>query len=403
MRRTGARTPQDRTTAQPRRVTQVAGPSSSPRRPSRRTCLEVSLNWRPIPLPDSSGIAHALSARPSTLQRNLLLDLSAAVGLGAGLAVVGSLLPSMARQQGLGSMGLAAFAAIPFLTSLLGLLAGRIGPRTPTHLSVYRALGAAGLLLVLVAPQPLFIALAMLGFWLAWSLGAPMQQRIWSGIYPSASRGRLLGIVGSGRSLATMTALLAFTFAAAGAGWLAIVAVVAVVGIVSGMAPSRLTLDTDEEVAQLRCRGVRPHRPAPAHAAPHHHGPARLRQRHGGPARAHRHGPGGPPGPVHRGHRRRRLHGFRRHRPDLRRLGTPGQPHQRPRDHDLGDHPGHPGHGHLRARAGLHHPARRQRPASGPPTPPSTSPGRSSSPTTPRATSRRRRPPASAPSWACAA
>jgi predicted MFS family arabinose efflux permease len=210
--------------------------------------LEVSVNWRPIPLPDSSGIAHALSARPSTLQRNLLLDLSAAVGLGAGLAVVGSLLPSMARQQGLGSMGLAAFAAIPFLTSLLGLLAGRIGPRTPKHLSVYRALGAAGLLLVLVAPEPLFMALAMLGFWLAWSLGAPMQQRIWSGIYPSASRGRLLGIVGSGRSLATMTALLAFTFAAAGAGWLAIVAVVAVVGIVSGMAPSRLTLDTDEEV-----------------------------------------------------------------------------------------------------------------------------------------------------------
>ena len=206
------------------------------------------MNWRPIPLPDSSGIAHALSARPSTLQRNLLLDLSAAVGLGAGLAVVGSLLPSMARQQGLGSMGLAAFAAIPFLTSLLGLLAGRIGPRTPKHLSIYRALGAAGLLLVLVAPEPLFMALAMLGFWLAWSLGAPMQQRIWSGIYPSASRGRLLGIVGSGRSLATMTALLAFTFAAAGAGWLAIVAVVAIVGIVSGLAPSRLTLDTDEEV-----------------------------------------------------------------------------------------------------------------------------------------------------------
>jgi predicted MFS family arabinose efflux permease len=172
--------------------------------------LEVSVNWRPIPLPDSSGIAHALSARPSTLQRNLLLDLSAAVGLGAGLAVVGSLLPSMARQQGLGSMGLAAFAAIPFLTSLLGLLAGRIGPRTPKHLSIYRA------------TRP--------------------------GIYPSASRGRLLGIVGSGRSLATMTALLAFTFAAAGAGWLAIVAVVSVVGIVSGMAPSRLTLDTDEEV-----------------------------------------------------------------------------------------------------------------------------------------------------------
>jgi predicted MFS family arabinose efflux permease len=205
------------------------------------------LDWRPIPLPDGSGLAHALSLRPTTLQRNLILDLSGAVGLGAGLAVVGSMLPSVARQQGLGSMGLAALAAIPFLTSLLGLLAGRIGPRTPGHLSLYRALGAAGLLLVLVAPEPPFIALAMLGFWLAWSLGAPMQQRIWAGIYPSHSRGRLLGIVGSGRSLAAMAALLAFT-AAAGAGWLAIVGVVAVVGIVSGFAPSRLTMDADDEV-----------------------------------------------------------------------------------------------------------------------------------------------------------
>lgn len=207
------------------------------------------MDWRPIPLPDSSGIARALSVRPTTLQRNLLLDLSGAVGLGAGLAVVGALLPSVARREGLDAMGLAALAAIPFLTSLLGLLAGRIGPRTLGHLSLFRALGASGLLLVLVAPEPVFIALAMLGFWLAWSLGAPMQQRIWASIYPSASRGRLLGIVGSGRSLATMVALLAFTAAAAGAGWLGIVAIVALIGIVSGMAPSRLTLDDEDEVA----------------------------------------------------------------------------------------------------------------------------------------------------------
>jgi MFS family permease len=207
------------------------------------------LDWRPIPLPDSSEIARALSLRPTTLQRNLLLDLSAAVGLGSGLAVVGSMLPSVARQQGLGDIGLAALAAIPFLTSLLGLLAGRIGPRTTRRLSMFRVLGAAGLLLVLVAPQPIFIALAMLGFWLAWSLGAPMQQRIWAGIYPSDRRGRLLGIVGSGRSLASMSALLAFTAAAAGGGWLAVVAIVAVVGVISGLAPSRLTMDTDEEVS----------------------------------------------------------------------------------------------------------------------------------------------------------
>jgi predicted MFS family arabinose efflux permease len=196
-----------------------------------------------MPPPVISGLAHTLTQGPTTLQRNLLLDLSAAVGLGGSMAVVGALLPSVARQEGLGSMGLAALAAIPFLTSLLGLLAGRIGPRTPAHLSIFRALGSAGLLLVLVAPEPLFIALAMLGFWVAMSLGGPLQQRLWAGMYPSHARGRLLGIVGSGRALATMAALLAFTFAAAGSGWLAIVAAVAVVGIISALATSRLKLD----------------------------------------------------------------------------------------------------------------------------------------------------------------
>ena len=66
--------------------------------------------------------------RPSTLQRNLLLDLSSAVGLGTTMAVVGVLLPSVARREGLESMGLAALAALPFLASLLTLFAGRIGP-----------------------------------------------------------------------------------------------------------------------------------------------------------------------------------------------------------------------------------------------------------------------------------
>ena len=124
-----------------------------------------------------------------------------------------------------------------------------------------------------------------------------MQQRIWAGIYPSHSRGRLLGIVGSGRSLAAMAALLAFT-AAAGAGWLAIVAVVALVGVVSGFAPSRLTMDADDEVRSYGAGRIGAHRVAPAHAAPHHGRAARLRQRHGGPAGPHRHGAGGPPRPV---------------------------------------------------------------------------------------------------------
>jgi hypothetical protein len=98
------------------------------------------------------------------------------------MAVVGVLLPSVARREGLDSMGLAALAALPFLASLLTLFAGRIGPRTPARLAILRAAGALGLLLVLIAPHPLLIAAATLGFWVSFAFGAPLQQRIWATI-----------------------------------------------------------------------------------------------------------------------------------------------------------------------------------------------------------------------------
>jgi len=193
------------------------------------------------------GLSHAVMPRPTALQRNLLLDLSAATGIGASVAVVGSLLPAVARPGGMGSLGLAALAALPFLASLIGLLAGRIGPQTPTRLAVFRAAASAGLLLVIVAPHPILIGLAVFGFWTAMSLGAPMQQRLWSSMYPSSERGRLLGIVGSGRSAAAMIALLAFTFAASDSSWLGIVVLVAIVGMVAATATSRISLPAGQE------------------------------------------------------------------------------------------------------------------------------------------------------------
>ena len=216
--------------------------------------MRCELTWRPLPPLVTSGIAHARLPQPSTLQRNVLLDLTAALGMGTSLAVVGALLPAVARREGLDPMGLAALAALPFLASLLSVLAGRIGPRTPTRLAFFRATGSAGLLLVLVTPQPLFIALAMFGFWAAMSLSGPTQQRLWAAMYPSAERGRLLGIVGSGRSAAAMAALLAFTFAAGGSGWLLILALVAVIGIVSAFASSQLTVEAAEGAGHYSAR-----------------------------------------------------------------------------------------------------------------------------------------------------
>lgn len=158
------------------------------------------------------------------------------------MAVVGVLLPSVARREGLDSMGLAALAALPFLASLLTLFAGRIGPRTPRRLAILRAAGAMGLLLVLIAPHPLLIAAATLGFWVSFAFGAPLQQRIWATIYPSPDRGRLLGYVGTGRFAAGTVALLAITLAATTSGWVPVVAVVAVVGVLCSLAVSRMSV-----------------------------------------------------------------------------------------------------------------------------------------------------------------
>jgi predicted MFS family arabinose efflux permease len=139
-------------------------------------------------------------------------------------------------------MGLAALAALPFLASILTLFAGRFSPRTPGRLAVLRAAGALGLLAVLIAPHPLLIAVATFGFWISFALGAPLQQRIWATVYPSADRGRLLGYVGTGRFAAGTMALLAITVAATTSGWVPIIAVVAGVGAISSLAVGRMSV-----------------------------------------------------------------------------------------------------------------------------------------------------------------
>ena len=158
------------------------------------------------------------------------------------MAVVAVLLPSLARREGLDSMGLAAIASLPFLAGLLTLFAGRIGPGTPKRLALLRAAGALGLLTVLVAPHPVFLAVATLGFWVSFALGTPLQQRIWASIYPSAERGRFLGLVTTSRFAAGTLALLAITVAAASGSWMAVVAVVAIAAAVSALAVSRLAV-----------------------------------------------------------------------------------------------------------------------------------------------------------------
>lgn len=192
-----------------------------------------------LAFPSWDAVASA-RPRPSTLQRNLALDLTSAIGMGTTMAIVSVLLPSLARRGGIDAMGLAILSALPFLATLLSMFAGRVGPRVPARLALLRAVGALGLLLVLVAPQLLLIAAATFVFWASIAFGSPLEQRIWATAYPAPARGRLLGLVGTGRFAAGTVALAAITAMASGESWVLVVAAVAAFGAVSSMAVGRM-------------------------------------------------------------------------------------------------------------------------------------------------------------------
>jgi MFS family permease len=134
--------------------------------------------------------------------RNLALDVLVAVGMGVTMALISSILPTVARRGGLAPIGLSALAAAPFVANLLGAFAGRFGPRNTAHLALVRGLGAAALLvLFLVPPAPVVVAVAVV-FWLSISFGGPFQLRLWGAMYPARLRGRVVGVLGMGRAAA---------------------------------------------------------------------------------------------------------------------------------------------------------------------------------------------------------
>ncbi len=141
--------------------------------------------------------------------RNLALDLIASVGVGVTVALVTTLLPTIARRGGLDPIGLASLAAAPFIANLLGAFAGRFGPRSRRELALIRGAGAASLLVLAVfAAAPVMIAVSIV-FWLSLSLSGPFYLRLWGSMYPARILGRVVGFLGSGRAAAAAAAALA--------------------------------------------------------------------------------------------------------------------------------------------------------------------------------------------------
>jgi MFS family permease len=176
------------------------------------------------------------TARQRAVGRNLALDLVAAVGVGVTIALVTTLLPTIARRGGLEPIGLAALAAAPFIANLLGAFAGRVGPRSQRPLALMRGVGAASLLVLAVfAAAPVMIAVSIV-FWLSLSLTGPFHLRLWGSIYPARLRGRVVGFVGSGRAAAAALAALAGGLLADQLGGETAVALAGLLGLVCAFA-----------------------------------------------------------------------------------------------------------------------------------------------------------------------
>jgi MFS family permease len=186
------------------------------------------------------------SAASPALRRNLLLDLTAASGIGVTMALVSSLLPTVARMQGLDPVGLAMLAAAPFAANLMGLFAGRFGPRSPRQLSLFRSSGAALLLLIVLAPVPLVLSAVAVGFWITVSFSIPFQHRLWGAMYPSRERGRLIGIVATGRAATVGIAALVGGLLADRIGGMAVVGLAGAVGAACAWSSSRIRAEATQ-------------------------------------------------------------------------------------------------------------------------------------------------------------
>jgi len=188
------------------------------------------------------------------LRRNVLLDLVSLVGVGITASVVLSLLPGVARHQGLDPVGIALLAAAPFAANVLGLFAGRLGPRTTRGMSLFRAGGALMLVIMVVLPVPLVMAALATGYWISLAFSNPLQQRMWGAMYPSAERGRLIGFVSTGKAGAAGMAVLVGGILADRIGGMFVVAFAGAIGALCAMAASGIHAPLDPDARRFSAR-----------------------------------------------------------------------------------------------------------------------------------------------------
>jgi len=194
------------------------------------------------------------SASRRAIGRNLALDVVAAVGLGVTMALVGTILPTVARLDGLSPIGLSALAAAPYLANLLGAFAGRVGPRSLSRLSLMRVAGAAALLPLFVLPTAGIAVVATAVFWLTFSLTNPYHFRLWGAMYPTRTLGRVMGVLGMTRAGAGAIAAIGGGILADLIGGSEAIALVGAVGVLCAVAYVGFRASTNTAPASFSAR-----------------------------------------------------------------------------------------------------------------------------------------------------
>jgi hypothetical protein len=160
----------------------------------------------------------------ATVASTLWIDILATVAVGISTAMVVTLLPTIGRRQGLEPLGLAALACAPFVANILGIAAGRVGPRTTQQFGLLRVASALPLVCLPLfgIPQSVIIVAAL--FWIVQALTAPFQFRLWGSTYPPRLHDRAVGVFGMARAAAAAVAALLAGIAAETVGGPAAVA-----------------------------------------------------------------------------------------------------------------------------------------------------------------------------------
>lgn len=187
------------------------------------------------------GLTRLRRARDDGLGPVIAADLSMAVGAGCLVGALNTLLPGVARKEGLDPVGLAALAASPFIANVLGALAGRLELHSPRHLSLIHAAGWVFLILVPVLPTAAWFPL-VLACWLSFSFGMPIQLRLWGLLYPARSRGRLVAVVRTGRAMAAALVATAGGFLADRLGGAPIIGLAGLLGVLGTIPYSRVAV-----------------------------------------------------------------------------------------------------------------------------------------------------------------